>query len=83
MLLNEVSATINESLFNLMNLSYNIKDKNFFNKAISNNLSLVSSKARLAIFNERLEKIKVLVNTNDKEVVLSRIKAFKFYETVR
>jgi len=59
-----------------------MKDKGFFNKAISNNLSLVSSKARLAIFNERLEKLKVNVNTNDKEIVISRMKAFKFYETV-
>ncbi len=59
-----------------------MKDKGFLNKAISSNLNLVCSSARLNIFHERLDKIKILVNPSDKEITISRMKAIKFYETV-
>jgi E3 ubiquitin-protein ligase HERC2 len=63
-----------------MNLTYSIKEKNFLHGAITDNLSLVSSRARLNIFNERLDKMKMSINPNEKELNISRIKAIKFYE---
>jgi len=66
-----------------MSMTYNMKEKgNFINSAVSKNLNLVSSRARLNIFQERLSKIKVSVNPNEKEINLSRMKAIKFYEKV-
>ena len=66
-----------------MSMTYNMKEKgNFINLAVAQNLNLVSSRARLSIFQERLEKIKVNVNATDKDINLSRLKAIKFYEKV-
>jgi hypothetical protein len=79
-MMNELSSGINEGIFYLMNLTYHIKEKGFLHQAITDNLSLVSSKSRLNIFHERLNKIKVSVNSSDKEMSLNRLKAIKFYE---
>ena len=82
-ILNDASCSINDRIFELMTITYNMKEKgNFINLAVAQNLNLVSSRARLNIFQERLEKIKVNVNPNDKELNLSRMKSIKFYEKV-
>ena len=73
-ILNDASCAINEKIFELMNMTHYMKEKgNFINSAVSQNLNLVSSRARLNIFQERLSKIKVSVNPNDKELTLSRM----------
>jgi hypothetical protein len=79
-LLNELSASINESIFYLMNLTYNMKEKGFLHKAITDNLCLVSSKARMDIFHERIDKMKIAVNPSEIEMPINRLKALKFYE---
>ena len=63
-----------------MNFTFKIKEKGIIPQAISYNLSLVSSKARLNILHERLNKLKVVVNVSEKELSVNRMKAMRFYE---
>jgi alpha-tubulin suppressor-like RCC1 family protein len=79
-LLNELSSSINECIFYMMNFTYNIKEKGFMHKAITDNLTLVSSTARLNIFHERINKLKITINANEREMPINRLKALRFYE---
>lgn len=80
-LLFELSDTINNSIFDLLSISNSYKDVVFFHKAISENLEVLNSKERLNLFNDKLDKLKVVVNPAEKSIDISRIKAAKFYES--
>ena len=76
-----LSNFINFQILKILSLSIQFPfTNNIFNKVLESSLNLITSQERKEIFLKNLDKNKISVNFEDREITLSRIKANVFYK---
>ena len=81
-LLYNVSSAISDSIYKMLHISTSNKTETcvpFYQEAISDYLEIINSKERVNLFTERLDKMKINVRPQDKEISINRHKAARFY----